>query len=46
MHQHLNDEILSYLWRGAMIHEDSDGYRVELSSRAAHDDERRQRLLA
>jgi quercetin 2,3-dioxygenase len=33
MHQHRNDEILSYLWRGVMIHEDSDGNRVELSSR-------------
>ena len=33
MHQHRNDEILSYMWRGVMIHEDSDGNQVELSSR-------------
>jgi redox-sensitive bicupin YhaK (pirin superfamily) len=32
MHQHVNDEILSYMWRGTMVHEDSDGNRVELSS--------------
>lgn len=33
MHQHRDDEILSYLCRGVMIHEDSDGNRVELSPR-------------
>jgi quercetin 2,3-dioxygenase len=33
MHQHINDEILSYMWRGVMVHEDSDGNRVELCSR-------------
>jgi hypothetical protein len=31
MHEHNNDEILSYLWRGAMVHEDSDGNKVVLS---------------
>jgi len=31
MHEHINDEILSYLWRGTMIHEDSSGHRVALS---------------
>lgn len=30
MHEHRNDEILSYLWRGNMVHEDSHGLRVEL----------------
>ena len=31
MHQHRNDEILSYMWRGLMVHEDSTGQRVELT---------------
>ena len=30
-HQHRNDEILSYMWRGLMVHEDSTGRRVELT---------------
>jgi hypothetical protein len=28
-----NDEILSYIWRGTMVHEDSAGYRIPLSPR-------------
>ena len=31
MHEHVNDEILSYLWQGSMVHEDSDGNRTPLS---------------
>lgn len=31
MHEHNNDEILSYMWRGSMVHEDSAGHRVPLS---------------
>lgn len=31
MHEHINDEILSYLWHGTMVHEDSDGHKVVLS---------------
>lgn len=31
MHEHINDEILSYLWRGTMVHQDSSGYKVALS---------------
>jgi len=31
MHEHNNDEILSYMWRGSMVHEDSAGNRVPLS---------------
>jgi redox-sensitive bicupin YhaK (pirin superfamily) len=31
MHEHTNDEILTYLWRGTMVHEDSGGYKVALS---------------
>lgn len=31
MHEHVNDEILSYLWRGTMIHEDSTGHREMLT---------------
>lgn len=31
MHQHVNDEILSYLWQGSMVHEDSAGKRTPLS---------------
>ncbi len=30
-HEHVNDEILSYMWRGTMVHEDSSGNRVVLS---------------
>ncbi|TSD86080.1 hypothetical protein FFK22_024450 [Mycobacterium sp. KBS0706] len=30
-HEHVNDEILSYMWRGTMVHEDSSGHRVALS---------------
>lgn len=31
MHEHKNDEILSYLWQGSMVHEDEAGQRVPLS---------------
>ena len=31
MHEHVNDEILSYVSHGAMVHEDSAGQRVEIS---------------
>lgn len=31
MHEQLNDEILSYIWRGSMMHEDSCGNRIALS---------------
>jgi len=31
MHEHTNDEILSYMWRGTMVHEDSAGHRVAIS---------------
>ena len=31
MHQHRNDEILSYIWRGVMEHKGSNGNRIELS---------------
>ncbi|HZO37240.1 MAG TPA: pirin family protein [Solirubrobacteraceae bacterium] len=31
MHEHRNDEILSYIWRGTMIHEDSTGQRIPIS---------------
>jgi len=31
MHEHRNDEIFSYMWRGLMVHEDSTGKRVELT---------------
>ncbi|EGA90949.1 accessory protein [Planococcus donghaensis MPA1U2] len=27
MHEHINDEILSYMWRGEMLHEDSSGLK-------------------
>jgi len=33
MHEHNNDEILSYMWRGTMVHEDSAGHRIPISSR-------------
>lgn len=32
MHEHVNDEILSYMWKGSMVHEDSEGHRISLSS--------------
>ncbi len=31
MHEHINDEILSYMWQGSMVHEDSAGNRIPLS---------------
>ncbi|MGA8350986.1 MAG: pirin family protein [Isosphaeraceae bacterium] len=31
MREHQNDEILSCMWRGAMVHEDSEGHRVPVS---------------
>lgn len=31
MHEHRNDEILSYMWRGQMVHKDSTGDTVTLS---------------
>jgi redox-sensitive bicupin YhaK (pirin superfamily) len=31
MHEHVNDEILSYMWRGTMVHEDSAGHRIPIS---------------
>lgn len=31
MHEHKNDEILSYLWKGSMIHEDTSGDKTRLS---------------
>lgn len=33
MHEHVNDEILSYVWQGSMVHEDSTGNRTPLSSK-------------
>lgn len=33
MHQHQNDEILSYLWQGSMVHEDQQGNRIPLSAK-------------
>ncbi len=32
MHEHRNDEILTYVWRGTMLHEDSAGHRVPISA--------------
>lgn len=32
MHEHRNDEILSYMWRGTMLHEDRSGHRVSISA--------------
>ncbi len=32
MHEHKNDEILSYLWRGTMLHEDTAGHRIAISA--------------
>lgn len=31
MHEHRNDEILSYMWRGTMVHEDSTGQRIPIT---------------
>jgi len=31
MHEHKNDESLSYVWRGSMVHEDSVGHRITIS---------------
>ncbi|MFC5469103.1 pirin family protein [Cohnella suwonensis] len=31
MHEHNNDEIFSYMWKGTMLHEDSTGHRIEVS---------------
>ncbi len=31
MREHQYDEILSCMWRGAMVHEDSEGHRVPVS---------------
>ncbi len=31
MHEHVNDEILSYLWKGEMLHKDSTGQQVMIS---------------
>lgn len=33
MHQHVNDEILHYVWRGSMMHEDRQGERTPLSAK-------------
>ncbi|MBC7801998.1 MAG: pirin family protein, partial [Gemmatimonadaceae bacterium] len=33
MHEHVDDEILSYLWSGTVVHQDSTGKQVELSAR-------------
>ncbi|MGM5530281.1 pirin family protein [Mixta calida] len=35
MHQHVNDEILHYVWRGSMLHEDDRGERTPLSAKKA-----------
>jgi redox-sensitive bicupin YhaK (pirin superfamily) len=32
MHEHKNDEILTYMWRGTMVHEDSAGHRIPISA--------------
>jgi redox-sensitive bicupin YhaK (pirin superfamily) len=32
MHEHNNDEILSYMWRGTMLHEDAAGHRIPISA--------------
>ena len=33
MHQHVNDEILHYVWHGSMMHEDKQGERTPLSAK-------------
>jgi len=32
MHRPRSDEILSYMWRGSMVHEDSAGNRIVVSA--------------
>jgi redox-sensitive bicupin YhaK (pirin superfamily) len=32
MHEHNNDEILTYMWRGTVLHEDSAKHKVPLSA--------------
>ncbi|KQT52317.1 MULTISPECIES: pirin family protein [unclassified Aureimonas] len=32
MHEHVNDEILSYLWHGTMLHEDRAGHKIPISA--------------
>lgn len=32
LHEHKNDEILSYMWSGTMVHEDSAGHRIPISA--------------
>ncbi|MER0236634.1 pirin family protein [Fulvimarina sp. MAC8] len=32
MHKHVNDEILSYMWRGAMLHADRTGHKIPISA--------------
>lgn len=32
MHEHKNDEILNYLWRGTMLHQDTAGNRIPLAA--------------
>jgi redox-sensitive bicupin YhaK (pirin superfamily) len=31
MHEHVNDEILSYMWQGTMLHEDKAGNKIPIS---------------
>ena len=31
MHEHVNDEILSWIWQGTMMHEDRAGHRIAIS---------------
>jgi redox-sensitive bicupin YhaK (pirin superfamily) len=31
MHEHVNDEILSYMWKGTMLHEDKAGNIIPIS---------------
>lgn len=33
MHQHVNDEILHYVWRGSMMHENEQGERTPVSAK-------------
>lgn len=33
MHRHVNDEILTYVWRGSMVHQDDSGTRTPLSAK-------------
>ncbi|MCY8929355.1 pirin family protein [Bacillus subtilis] len=30
-HEHINDEILSYMWKGKLLHKDSSGEKVMIS---------------